>query len=1431
MTEYRNLPPSGIGEASKYNFSPWYIKIRFDEQKPMEGRNWNEANTPVSTLQTTVGNEYEEKVYDELEELVYETKDSWYDWDESEKNERKLIDSISEVSDRNPSRPTALEQARLEGKVGVFNLSGDADLILLYPSEDEDVHIQVIDIKSSWEEKPSQQLQSATYSLLVRKILSKYDVDFDYTIGAGIFYRESDIGDLLTKQDTPSFDARTREGDVRRVLREDGPFVRAFNESFEDLPLTINENSPYAEVSVVEALESSDLCLLGISPGEKQKFLSEGIRAIEDMARLYEKVEDSKPYEYEEPEINDNYEQEVQNLKQNYRLSERLYLLSQKAQSVLGVINPNSEYAHDKPWSPWIIGSGSGELPEDNPPYDAELPMRKGGMVRVYLNVQYDHVRNSLVAVSGRVTAGVYDSEPLTFSRVVDDFNRNSDTWQGENERQLLKDVATDLFNAIKLLSQISNLGSRIVPHIYLYSQTEYDMLYEGVQRHRNEEDEIDMLRYILDKREGIDQKMVSVVENDISSRLALDDFDTSVHSMVDNMYPNDEVEFENEDWEMQVDGGERVDLSEAFKFQMFDNFVPIQNSSNGLKVMNEYDKDGDPDGFYRTAPRNGSQIPIEYLWACEDVGILDEGWAEKSRQKGIIRRFMWVDASEKKRRITSSMYESMTRCLAKCLHHIERGISYRSTDIEKKKISIEEVAKECQEDSDLSTACKQFLDFESKAAEEEAFDVYSEPLERRIIEGKSLPVRITDISREEPYMFEVKGQMIYDEFDFQNPRRIASSSEISGSDGTSGGSRCVATPIVETGNGYKVAVDNPRQIAGSTKVTVDEFDPSTGEVKIRGYRQSNKSEYEYVRFREPWTLDPSEPRKQYVGPGETFVLDPNPDSKMADKSLKSLRHTENNPVYQDITQMKNSGFKSDSSIFSSSKAEEYVEWSKEAVKFVPNSKQQDFIKETSKYSLLQGPPGTGKTSGALAHAVMARAYDMEKEDSRLTGLVTGLSNKSVDEVLDDVAELKQTYDDEFSEHPLSNVRLIRLSYDNPDNTSECVEYRNYQVDEDKEILRDVFEDYGDGSQQQQLSSVKSSNEHTIIFSTPGRIESLAGKMEDDMSSEEVYSRSDDLFDFIAVDEASMMPLYQLFLTGHFCSSRSQLMLAGDHRQLPPVRQHDWSDENRKSIIDNLPHLSVLDYFRYLRGDDVDEVYDESPESPKLDIPIVRLEKTYRCHKDVTEFLKTTVYSRDGIEYTSTEDDLIPQIKSDTDVVNGILDNTEPMTVVIHNDRNSQQVNIPESDAISRIIDEIPESESVGVVTPHNAQKGRLRTMCPRGLIDTVERFQGGEKDVMILSTTVSDPAHLSDEEDFILSLNRLNVALSRMKKKLIVVVPQSVFELVPDETETYDESTVWKSMYSQVKADESPEHTGRISDIRQESSRGEVELDVYHLK
>jgi hypothetical protein len=111
-------------------------------------------------------------------------------------------------------------------------------------------------------------------------------------------------------------------------------------------------------------------------------------------------------------------------------------------------------------------------------------------------------------------------------------------------------------------------------------------------------------------------------------------------------------------------------------------------------------------------------------------------------------------------------------------------------------------------------------------------------------------------------------------------------------------------------------------------------------------------------------------------------------------------------------------------------------------------------------------------------------------------------------------------------------------------------------------------------------------------------------------------------------------------------------------------------------------------------------------------------------------------------------------------------------------------------------------------VVPHRAQRAALRQAFPalcimdastglavRSAIDTVERFQGGERTVILVSATESDRAYLLASSEFLLDPRRLTVALSRAKRKMVLVASRSVFSLFSPEEDVFANAQMWKNL------------------------------------
>jgi hypothetical protein len=114
--------------------------------------------------------------------------------------------------------------------------------------------------------------------------------------------------------------------------------------------------------------------------------------------------------------------------------------------------------------------------------------------------------------------------------------------------------------------------------------------------------------------------------------------------------------------------------------------------------------------------------------------------------------------------------------------------------------------------------------------------------------------------------------------------------------------------------------------------------------------------------------------------------------------------------------------------------------------------------------------------------------------------------------------------------------------------------------------------------------------------------------------------------------------------------------------------------------------------------------------------------------------------------------------------------------------------------------------KAVGVVTPHRAQQALIISRLQRAFantgvapdlirdaVDTVERFQGQERDIVIGSFALGDPDAISQEDEFLLGLRRFNVMASRARAKLIVLVTQEVVDHLSSDLDTLRDSKLLK--------------------------------------
>jgi superfamily I DNA and/or RNA helicase len=110
----------------------------------------------------------------------------------------------------------------------------------------------------------------------------------------------------------------------------------------------------------------------------------------------------------------------------------------------------------------------------------------------------------------------------------------------------------------------------------------------------------------------------------------------------------------------------------------------------------------------------------------------------------------------------------------------------------------------------------------------------------------------------------------------------------------------------------------------------------------------------------------------------------------------------------------------------------------------------------------------------------------------------------------------------------------------------------------------------------------------------------------------------------------------------------------------------------------------------------------------------------------------------------------------------------------------------------------LPPSD-IAVIAPYAAQVRWIRDRCPSGVeVDTVDGFQGREKEAVIISLVRSNP---TGEIGFLGDTRRMNVAMTRARRRLVVIGDSATLANHPFYAEmiSYFErvggySTVWET-------------------------------------
>ncbi|HEY9863822.1 MAG TPA: DEAD/DEAH box helicase [Candidatus Obscuribacterales bacterium] len=993
-------------------------------------------------------------------------------------------------------------------------------------------------------------------------------------------------------------------------------------------------------------------------------------------------------------------------------------------------------------------------------------------LIRVYLSIEYDYVENRIGALAAHITKsegkldpkflqnedGKWQPDPNIKEYIEEGYDENqksiykekelegedviefqTSAWTGEYKVDNGSEKQLIQGFLSKLVGKIAKVArtEKAPIHFYIWSRQEMTQLVEGCSRVDSKL--LSHLRELLGCRESLEQLIYSCLYDEVDRRYALGWTGRDLAVVTSLKWYGRRYH-----WKREING-QLVNLDQAFSQDVFDfkTSLPIDNNNQWTTSSSQ------------NVCQHQFEIRLRYFNSLS-AAYWRALWGQlpnPNDPKLTAKLKTSIEGYNKAKNI--NYLEEYFRARTHAIRWIEEGIRFKNSDITKEPLTIADLPDFSLGVDDAAQAGIDFLRLDQHVKVTDWIASHLVPPIYRVSLGRTIPVKNV-VSQGNKLTAKI------------NLDKYSITSEI-----------LQANCTIDVGSFVRLSPssDNPHQgqtinqiFAGGSTCVVEVIDWDSGEIELAVRQTQSPDRYQL--------------RGRFFQSGvdiyDYATIDESPSDFVAGRVDQTLQNSQGNHICQWFAPQ-NPEIPPQTALPVSDLAEY-----RHLLQTLPlhNSKKLDDKQITAvidglktRIQLLQGPPGTGKTE------TTAIATFMRILARRCAGnivLVTAPTHTAVDNLLLRLYRLLPILNEHTAKSGLT-IPTIRLSKVHSSEVQQTG--GNIQDFEAKSCVTKV---------NQMLS-----NAVLVIGGTTSAIL----KMVDELNSRKRFcKRYPEGFKTttLIVDEASMMVFPHFLALATLVRNDGEIMLAGDHRQLAPIVTHDWENEDRPPVVLYQPYVSAYQAIQNLKENLDVKVTDESILRSALDF-------THRLPPVIRELI-ARLYWKDDIELKGKEKDQGIEEKEVTGTWQKLLQGNGGLYLVLHSERQSRRSNTVEVEIIKQILNaggEITDG-SVAIVTPHRAQRTLLKTKLADyygkavDVIDTVEKLQGGERQNVIVSATASDPSAISKNVEFILNLNRSNVAFSRVQERLIVVCSKSLLDYIPAELEHYEETMLWKTLRSE---------------------------------
>lgn len=452
---------------------------------------------------------------------------------------------------------------------------------------------------------------------------------------------------------------------------------------------------------------------------------------------------------------------------------------------------------------------------------------------------------------------------------------------------------------------------------------------------------------------------------------------------------------------------------------------------------------------------------------------------------------------------------------------------------------------------------------------------------------------------------------------------------------------------------------------------------------------------------------------------------------------------------------------------------------------------------------LIQGPPGTGKTTTIVeiirqlilqrrkvlvcsqSHAAVGNIYD------KLSPYCDNILRVDSDE--HNSSQARYFNSEDYKSFLANNItllsRLRKMKEDDPidDNLYNDFHYSDATIQKQYRHLHHLLASY--------YKDNKNLDNPTLV-SVLNYLEEEAKNISGSMLETQIYQSKDVIlgtciglgmnrilkndtvhFDTVIVDEAAKANLAETIVPMRM---GDRFILVGDDNQLPPyvdqgeieemVKSNRYNPEKTITSTEmvNSQNKSLFEYLHYHR----DPLFPEEC--------LVTLNYQYRMNPEIGDFISNLFYEskiHNG-EGTDKQDVFVQGFPNPVTIIDtsGQRDNHESSISGSKSHRNICEARYICDEVLPKLRTVMMEDGtiSVGIISPYASQCDYIRSLIRdqklRNSVHTIDSIQGMEFDIVVFSFVRSFRPGSKAKVGFVDDMKRLNVSLSRAKKKLIVV-------------------------------------------------------------